>query len=146
MSDAGPPVGLHHSKTLTVDTSLTVPGVSPLFGNFRDMPQVLQTANMIVLVEAACMEAVKPYLAGHQRTVGIHLDIEHCAATPAGMDVTAEIELLAVRGPRLRFRVECRDEVESIGTGFHERAVIDIRKFLPRLEAKSRKSCGQSRG
>ena len=30
--------------------------------------------------------------------------------------------------------VECRDEKEIIGTGFHERAVIDPARSLARLE------------
>ena len=143
MSNTGPPVGLCHSKTLIVDASLTVPEVSPLFGSFHDMPPVLQTANMIVLMEATCMEALKPYLAAHQRTVGIHLDVGHAAATPAGMKVTAKVELVAVKGRRLQFKVECHDEVEPIGSGLHDRAIVDVRKFAARLDAKSRKSHGQ---
>jgi fluoroacetyl-CoA thioesterase len=62
--------------------------------------------------------------------------MSHAAATPVGMRVTAEVELVAVEGRRLRFRVECRDEAEVIGSGFHERAVIDLPKFIARVEAK----------
>jgi len=52
------------------------------------------------------------------------------------MRVTAEIELIAVEGRRLRFKVACHDETEPIGEGFHERAVIDHRRFMERLDNK----------
>ena len=129
-------VGLRHSRSLIVDTSLTVPEVSPAFGAFRDMPAVFATAYMVGFVEATCIEALAPYLGEHQRTVGTHVDMSHVAATPVGMGVTAEVELVAVEGRRLRFRVECRDEAEVIGSGFHERTVIDMPRFTVRVEAK----------
>jgi fluoroacetyl-CoA thioesterase len=50
------------------------------------------------------------------------------------MKVTAEVE---VDGRRLRFRVECRDEKDVIGAGFHERFIVDLPKFLARLRAKT---------
>jgi fluoroacetyl-CoA thioesterase len=128
--------GLRHSKTLVVDASLTVPQVSPAF-DFSDMPAVFATAFMVALVEATCLEAVKPYLADNQRTVGIHIDMGHSAATPIGMKVTAEVELVEVDGRRLIFQVECRDEKEVIGAGHHERFIVDLPKFLARVDAKA---------
>ena len=130
--------GLRHRETITVDASLTVPEVSTSFGSFRDMPPVFATAYMIAFVEYACLEALKPYLTPDQRTVGTHVDISHLAATPIGMQVTALVELVAVEGRKLRFKVECRDEADAIGAGFHERAIIDLPKFMTRLEAKAR--------
>jgi fluoroacetyl-CoA thioesterase len=133
----GPPIGLKHLQTITVDAGFTVPEVSPAFPAFRDMPPVLATAYLVGFVEATCIEALRPYLADQQRTVGIHVDLSHSAATPIGIRVTAEVELVAVEGRRLRFRVECRDEAEVVGAGFHERAIIDAPKFLARVQAKA---------
>ena len=135
--------GLRHSQAITVGEALTVPAVAAAFTGFADMPPVFATAFMVGFVEWACIEALRPYLGPHQRTVGTHVDMGHTAATPAGMRVTAEVELIAVEGRRLRFRAECRDEVEVIGTGFHERAVIDSEKFLERVR---RKGGGNVRG
>jgi predicted thioesterase len=36
------------------------------------------------------------------------------------------------QGRKLRFKLECQDEKEIVGTGFHERAVIDPARFLAR--------------
>jgi fluoroacetyl-CoA thioesterase len=61
----------------------------------------------------------------------------HTAATPIGMQVTAEIELVEIRDRTLRFKVACRDEKDPIGDGFHERTVIDHARFMARLARKS---------
>lgn len=131
-------VGLKHRKSITVDPGLTVPEVSPAFGEFRDMPRVFATAYMVGFVEATCIEGMKPFLGASQGSVGVHVDMSHDAATPVGMTVTAEVELVSIEGRRLRFKVECRDGKDVIGTGFHERFVIDVPKFIARVEAKAR--------
>jgi fluoroacetyl-CoA thioesterase len=131
---SNPKPGLRHVETLRVDQSFTVPSVSPSFASFADMPPVLATAFMVGFIEWTCIEALRPYLDEGERTVGTHVDISHVAATPIGMTATAEVELIAVEGRKLRFRVSCRDEDGPIGEGFHER---DFAKFMERLSAKA---------
>lgn len=130
------PVGLTHTLTLTVDDGLTVPRVSPAF-DFADMPPVFATAYMVGFLEAVCLEAVKPFLAPGERTVGTRVDVSHVAATPVGMRVTAECELVGIDGRRLSFKVRCRDAAGLIGEGTHERAIIDLARFMERLTAKA---------
>jgi fluoroacetyl-CoA thioesterase len=129
--------GLRHVETLRVDPSLTVPAVSAAFASFADMPPVLATAFLVGFIEWTCIEALRPYLDEGERTVGTHVDVSHVAATPIGMIATAEVEFVAVEGRKLRFKVSCRDEGGLIGEGFHERAVIDLGKFMARLSAKA---------
>lgn len=122
---------------IRVDSSLTVPSVSPIFTGFADMPPVFATAFMVALVEWACIEAIRPLLNSGEQTVGTHIDISHSAATPVGMLVSAEVELTEVRGRKLRFRVFCRDEAGVIGQGIHERTVIEPEAFMARVEEKA---------
>jgi fluoroacetyl-CoA thioesterase len=128
--------GVRFSHSMQVDESLTVPAVSRRFTGFADMPPVFATAFMVGFMEWTCIEALRPYLAPGEHTVGTHVDMSHVAATPAGLAVTAEVELVAVEGRKLRFRVSLRDEREPIGEGFHERAIIRTESFLRRVEAK----------
>jgi len=100
------------------------------------MPPVFATAFLVGFVEWACIEALRPYLKESQRTVGIHVDLSHAAATPVGMTVTADVELVAIEGLKLRFRAVCRDDVEIICEGFHERYIIDKDRFMTRLAKK----------
>jgi fluoroacetyl-CoA thioesterase len=130
-------VGLRHSATMTVGEALTVPAQAQLFDPATEMPPVLATANMIAFVEWTCVWALAPYLAPEQRTVGTKVEMTHTAATPIGMQVTAEVELVAVAGRTLRFKVACRDDKEPIGEGFHERTVVDNGRFMGRLARKA---------
>ena len=129
--------GLKHSATITIGEALAVPASGRLLGETADMPPVFATANMIAFVEWTCVAALMPYLSSDQRTVGTRVDMTHSAATPIGMKVTAEIELIEIDGRRLRFRANCRDEIEPIGEGFHERTIIDQARFMQRLARKT---------
>ena len=129
--------GLKRSATITVGEALAVPASGRLLGETADMPPVFATANMIAFIEWTCVAALAPYLSSDQRTVGTRVDMTHTAATPIGMKVTAEIELIEIDGRRLRFRANCRDEIEPIGEGFHERTIIDHARFMQRLARKN---------
>ncbi len=128
--------GLRHTKTAVVGADMTAHAVSVKF-DVGDLPPVFATAYMIVFIELTCAEAVRPFLNAGEGTVGSHVDVSHLAATPVGMKVTAEVELVEVRGRRLRFKVSCRDEKDLIGEGFHERGIIDHAKFMSRISAKA---------
>ena len=51
--------------------------------------------------------------------------------------MTAHCELVAVEGRRLVFKVRCEDEAGLVGEGTHERAIIDLDRFLARVAAKA---------
>src|SRR5215475_3446201 len=107
--------GLRHSETLRVGEALSVPAQARHFDSGTEMPPVFATAQMIAFVEWTCVHALAPYLAPDQRTVGTRVEMTHTAATPIGMTVTAEVELVEIDDRTLRFRVVCRDEKEPIG-------------------------------
>ena len=128
--------GLRYSEALTVSEALAVPAQARHFDPHTEMPPVLATAQMIAFVEWTCVHALAPYLTPNQRTVGTRVEMTHTAATPIGMTVTAEVELLSFDGRTLRFKVACRDAKDPIGDGFHERTVIDNDRFMERLARK----------
>ncbi|MBD9504216.1 thioesterase family protein [Pseudomonas sp. BGr12] len=130
-------VGLTHNETLIVAQRHTVPQVATDWPGFADMPPVFATAMMIGFIEQTCIEGLRPLLTPEQRTVGTQVDVSHIAATPVGMKVTASVELIAIDGKSLVFRVECRDEAGVIGAGTHRRAIIDLQRFVQRLGEKS---------
>jgi fluoroacetyl-CoA thioesterase len=129
-------VGLKHTQSITITPDLTVPSVSEHFAGFRDMPAVFATAFMVGFIEDTCVAALKPHLEPGQRTVGTHVDVSHTAATPIGAIARCEVELVEVEARKLKFRVTCSDDKGPIGEGFHERVVIDLARFLARLEGR----------
>jgi fluoroacetyl-CoA thioesterase len=128
--------GLTHSETIMITDRLIVPEMADYFTNFAGMPPVLATAYLVAFVEWTCVRALADHLLEGEHTVGTLVDLSHTAATPVGMRATASIELTEMEGRKLRFKVNCRDERDEIGVGFHERVVIDGARFLSRLAEK----------
>jgi fluoroacetyl-CoA thioesterase len=126
-------VGLKHSQSVKVGADLTVPAVSMHLAHFQDMPPVFATAFLVAFIEDTCVAALKPHLAAGQKSVGTHVDVSHTAATPIGRTVTCDVELVELDGRKLKFKVACRDDTGPIGEGLHERALIDVKRFLARL-------------
>ncbi len=98
--------------------------------------KVFATPMMIALMEQTCNESVVPMLEEGQGTVGTHIDVSHCAATPVGMRVWCDSELVEVDRRRLVFKVAAYDERGLIGEGRHERFVIDTKKFQEKVNGK----------
>ena len=98
--------------------------------------EVFATPQMIALMEQAAASSVAGELEEGQGTVGTLLNVSHDAATPLGMKVWAETELVEVDRRRLVFDVKAYDECGLIGQGKHERFIIQNDKFLAKVNAK----------
>ena len=83
-----------------------------LANRFKDaiLPQVLATPVMILIMENAALNAIRPFLDAGE----------------------------TVEGKRVDFKVSASDGNEEIGSGTHQRIVIDLRSFNERLAKKSR--------
>jgi predicted thioesterase len=124
------PVGTRSEHRLLVTPDLSI--------NFlgSEETRVLGTPWMIAYMEWTSRNAIKPFLAETEDSVGTTVNIQHLAATPLGMSVRISAEVLSVAERRVLFRVEAWDEKEKIGAGTHERFVVDIARFATRLAAK----------
>ncbi len=109
-----------------------------LANRFKDatLPAVLATPVMIMVMENAALNAIKPYLDAGESALGTRVDVRHLAATPAGRRVTGEAEVTKVAGRRIEFSIRATDGTEEIGIGTHERMLIDLEKFSERMKAK----------
>lgn len=110
-----------------------------LASRFKDptLPPVLATPMMILAMENAALAAMRPFLEPGETAVGSHVDVRHLAATPAGRKVTATAEVTQVSGRRIAFLVRASDDERLIGSGTHERILIDIARFTASLAKDS---------
>src|SRR6202166_3043291 len=115
-----------------------------LANQFKDamLPQVLATPVMILMMENAALNAIRPYLEAGESAVGTAIDVKHLAATPVGHQVRAEAEVTKVEGKRIEFKVSASDELEEIGNGTHQRTLINLRSFNDRLATKDKRKMG----
>src|ERR1700726_4026223 len=97
-----------------------------LASRFKDvtLPRGLEAPVMIMVMENAALNAIKPYLDAGESALGTHVDVRHLAATPAGRRVTGEAEVTRVDGRGVEFSIRATDGSEQIGVGTHARVVI----------------------
>ena len=124
-------VGMSAERRLVVPPEQTV-------GHFvAGMPMVFATPMMILLMELASADAVKPALEPGWVTVGTEVDIRHLAATPIGATVRTIARVIEVERRLIRFEVEAFDDKRRIGEGRHARGLVNVESFTRRLRGGS---------
>jgi len=130
--------GLTHRFSYTVPENKTVPFTYPESPEIAAMPKVFATGFLVVLIEWACIQLLKPHLDAGEGSLGVHVDVSHVAATPPGLTVTVDVEVAAVDGKRVTFNVKAHDGVDLIGQGRHERFVVAWDRFNARVAEKAK--------
>ena len=97
---------------------------------------VYATPCMVALMEGAACEAIAPAIPEDKTTVGIELNIQHLSATPVGLEVRAEAEVIAVEGKIITFQLTAYDEAGKIGEGTHKRCIVSSQRFLDKTYEK----------
>ncbi|MCJ7707262.1 MAG: thioesterase family protein [Anaerolineales bacterium] len=131
MTAEGLAPGLAGEFTQVVTDELTAGHIGS--GSLR----VYATPAMLMFIERSCVALLAPHLEEGRTTVGLAVQLRHLAPTPLGKTVRARVELVSVEGNLLTLRAEVWDEVEKVGEAEHRRAVIDVARFLRRVEAKN---------
>lgn len=125
--------GLFGEMEITIQESDTA-----RFSSGESLPPVFSTPFVIRLLERTAHQTILPYLDPGQGSVGAVVNIRHLAATPVGFKVRSRAEVLEVQGRRVCFKVEAWDDFEKIAEGEHERFIIDMARFIERVEKKRR--------
>ncbi len=97
---------------------------------------VLATPWMIAFMENVAFNLLEGMLPEGDSSVGVLVDVRHLAPTPIGGKVRVQAEVTDVKGSGVSFRVQAWDEGEQIGTGQHQRVIIDKARFLKRVAEK----------
>ena len=101
-------------------------GALPVFG----------TPFLCALMEEAAWKSIAPQLEPGQSTVGTRLNVSHDSATPVGMKVWAESEVVEVDGKRIELKVAAYDQTGKIGEGTHQRFIVTDDRFLAKAARK----------
>ncbi len=98
---------------------------------------VYATPAMAAFIEQACCQLVDALLPDGKTTVGVEIKIQHLAPTPVGKTVHARVEVVSTDGSLIDFQARVHDDVELIGSAEHRRAIVDVDRFLKRVEGKT---------
>lgn len=97
--------------------------------------EVLSTPSLIAFMENGAMELVKDYLEEGTTTVGININVNHLQATRIKDKVTVEVKLISIEKRILSFEIKAYDSKNLIGEGTHKRCIVNIEKFLSRVNS-----------
>ena len=100
--------------------------------------RVFGTPYLAAMMENAALEYIARELPEGKSTVGVKVSVEHTAPTPVGMEVTVRVRVtdISANGKLIDFEMEAFDAAGSIGTGRHQRAIIDIERFMSKCYGK----------
>jgi len=98
--------------------------------------RVYSTPSMISDVEYATLRLIAAHLDDGESSVGVHVHLDHLAATPLGRTVEIRLRVTAVQGRRVTVEAQVDDGLELVGRGTHSRQVIDVARHLVRLREK----------
>jgi fluoroacetyl-CoA thioesterase len=125
--------GLGASRTVPVDESRCI-------GFMGKEAAVYATPRMVSDVEYTCRDFLLEHLDAGEDSVGMHVSIDHLAATPLGLQAVIEIKIAQVDRRKVTFTFSVRDSLEEVGRGTHVRFVVETAKTRERLAAKRAKA------
>ena len=113
--------------TWIVDASMII----TLGGDSR--ATVFSTPNMILLMERAAREALRPFLEPGEESVGIEVSIQHLGGAGIGSTIIGAARVTSIDGRRIYFDVEAYAGDRLIGKGTHSRAVVSVSRIIENL-------------
>jgi fluoroacetyl-CoA thioesterase len=134
-----PAIGDVHEFSFRIGDGHTVPALYPESDILMSMPDVFATGYMVGLMEWACTEALRRHLEPGEGSLGIVVDVNHTAPSLPGQLVTVTVTCDKAEGRKLGWHVIARDELDVIGEGRHERAVVMWDRFSQKLDDKRRR-------
>ncbi|MCR4442277.1 MAG: thioesterase [Peptococcaceae bacterium] len=100
------------------------------------LKELLATPTLTALMIEASVKAVDPLLPDRYITVGKNVSITHSHPTASGMTVTVTATLKEINRNRLLFQIDAFDELGPIGSGSHERYIVDYDAFMDKVKER----------
>lgn len=92
---------------------------------------VLATPQMIAWMEEAACLCLD--LEEGKTSVGTCMNVTHDKASPLGAILQITAEMTEVDGRKIKFQVTAMENDEIVGKGYHERFIVDEKKFLSKI-------------
>ena len=118
----------------TIELERDIPAEWTIASLDPGLPAVFGTPAMILLMEMAAAQGMARFLPEGYISLGVEVSVRHLAATPVGERVRARATVIEVAGRLVKFEIEAHDSQQLIGTGTHIRSVVEVARFLRRLE------------
>ena len=121
--------GVTMRERIVIDRDRTI-------GFLGESARVYSTPSMVRDIEYTALKFIQEHLDEGESSVGIHVAVDHLAATPLDQWVDLELAIEDVDRRKVTVSATLTDAVEQVGRGTHVRFVIDVEKHAARLNEK----------
>ncbi len=101
--------------------------------------RVYATPELVRDIEMTSRDLLLSHLDEGEDSVGTRVAVDHMAATLLDMWVDVTVTIKEIKGRMVIFEVHCRDALEQVAGGNHNRFVVDVGKTAQRLRDKRAK-------
>jgi predicted thioesterase len=96
---------------------------------------VVSSPAIIGHLEMACHHVIEPHFDDGEASVGVGFSLRHVGAAFPDRPMDVSAELIAGDGKRFTFRVQAEQDGRTVMTGEHERALVQLERFLKKLSS-----------
>lgn len=121
--------GLSTTARIDVDPSRTIDFMG-------DDCRVYGTNWLVFDIEMTSRNFLLEHLDEGEDSVGTRIAFDHMAATPLGMWVEVKVSITEVKGRMITIELECRDELDVVAKGSHNRFIVDLATTADRIRDK----------
>ncbi len=125
--------GATRTARITVDRDRTI-------GFMGEGVRIYSTPMLVQDLEETCRQLLLEHLDAGEDSVGTRVELDHLAATLAGMTAELKVSIVEVKGRAVTFEFEGSDGIDAICRGRHGRFVVDAANLATRLAAKAQKA------
>lgn len=125
--------GITVTREFTIDRERTIDFMG-------EDARVYATPMLVRDIEVTCRELLLEHLEPGEDSVGTRVEIDHLAATLAGMKVAITATLAELKGRAAIFDVTASDGLDTVCRGRHARFIANVAQVKERLKQKQAKA------
>lgn len=131
-------INLHVGETGTVQKRVEAHDTAANFGT-GDLDTLFATPSLVAVMIEAAIKLVDSRLPEGFITVGKTATVNHEKTTILGETITVKVEVSEFDGTKIVFNMSAYDEIGTIGSGKHERIIVNRKKLLENAKKRAKK-------
>lgn len=110
--------------TITIQKRITDEDAALTYGS-GELDNMLATPSLVALMIEASSKLIDSRLPHEYTSAGLQASVRHMNPSPIGNTVSMKVTIRQIEGNHIFLDMEAYDEVGMIGTGIHERVIVN---------------------
>lgn len=110
--------------TITIQKRITDEDAALTYGS-GELDNMLATPSLVALMIEASSKLIDSRLQAEYTSAGLQVSVTHLNPSPIGNTVSMKVTIREIQGNHIILDMEAYDEMGVIGTGNHERVIVN---------------------